>query len=73
MSSQTELAQKIQEIDDSYGNNPDPSRYKKCLQYQTEFNLLTSNDAEMQLLKSRQRFFESGEQAGKLLAQQARA
>lgn len=73
MSSQTELAQKILEIDDSYANNPDPSLYKKRLQYQTEFNLLTSNDAEMQLLNSRQRIFESGDKAGKLLAQQARA
>ena len=47
--------------------------YKKHLHYQTEFNLLNSNDAEMQLLKSRQRFFESGDKDGKLLAQQARA
>lgn len=72
-SRQSELAQKILEIDDSYANNPDPSLYKKRLQYQTEFNLITSNDAEMQLLKSRQRIFESGDKAGKLLAQQARA
>ena len=73
MSRQTELAQKILEIDDSYANNPDPSLYKKHLQCQTEFNLLTSDDAEMQLLKSRQRIFESGDKAGKFLAQQARA
>lgn len=73
MSRQAELSQKLLEVDDSYANNPDPSFYKKRLQLQTEFNLLTTNEAELQLLKSRQRVFESGDKAGKQLAQQARA
>ena len=72
-SRQEELSQKLLEIDDSYSNNPDPLLYKKRLQLQTEFNLLSTNEAELQLLRSRQRFFESGDRAGKLLAQQARA
>ena len=57
MSRQTELSQKILEMYASYANNPDPSLYKKRLQYQTEFNHLTSNEAEMQLRKSRQRIW----------------
>lgn len=72
-SRQEELSQKLLEADNSYSNNPDPLLYKKRLQLQTEFNLLSTNEAELQLLKSRQRFFESGDRAGKLLAQQARA
>uniref|UniRef100_A0A8P4GNT1 Reverse transcriptase zinc-binding domain-containing protein n=1 Tax=Dicentrarchus labrax TaxID=13489 RepID=A0A8P4GNT1_DICLA len=71
-SRQLELSQKLQEVDNSYANCPDPLLYKKRLQLQTEFNLLTTHEAESQLLKSRQRFFESGDKAGKLLAQQAR-
>lgn len=72
-SRQTELSQIIQEIDMSYANNPDQSLYKKRIQCQTEFSLLATKDAELQLLKSRQRVFGSGDKAGKLLARQARA
>lgn len=69
---QLELLQKFRDIDSSYANRPEPSLYKKRWQLQAEFNLLTTNEAELRLLKSR-RVFESGEKAGKLLAQQARA
>ena len=72
-SKQEELSQKLLDIDDSYSNHPDPLLYRKRLQLQTEFDLLSTNEAELQLLRSRQQFFESGDRAGKLLAQQARA
>ena len=72
-SKQEELSQKLLDIDDSYSNNPDPLLYRKRLQLQTEFDLLSTNEAELQLLRSRQRFFESVDRAGKLLAQEARA
>lgn len=73
MSRQSELVQMLKEIDDDYPTNPDPALYKRRLQLQSELALLTTNEAELQLLKSRQRFFESGDKAGKLLAQQSRA
>lgn len=66
---QTECSLIIQEIDKSYASNPEQSLYKKRIQCQTEFSLLATKDPKLQLLKSRQRVFESGE----LLAGQARA
>lgn len=43
------------------------------LQLYTEFDLVTTNKAILQLNGPRQCFFEMGERAGKLLAHQARA
>lgn len=39
---------------------------------QTEFNLLSSRQVESQLLRNRSEFYEHGEKAGKLLANQLR-
>lgn len=58
---------------DNYSTNPDPALYKRRLQLHSELALLTTNEAELQLLKSQQKFFESGDEASKLLAQQSRA
>ncbi|XDV14300.1 hypothetical protein PO909_002470 [Leuciscus waleckii] len=67
------MLQKIKSIDDEYAVNPDPILYRERLRLQTDFDLLSDNKARLRLLKSRQRFFESGDKAGKLLAHQARA
>ncbi len=68
-----ELTQQIKDVDVKYASNPDPNLYKECLKLQTEFDQASTNRAKLQILKSRQRFFESGDKAGKLLAHQARA
>lgn len=68
-----DLLQKIKEIDESYASNPQPSKYSERLKLQTEFDLLSTNISKVQLLKSKQRFFESGDKAGRLLAQQTRS
>lgn len=70
-SRQLELPQKLKEIDSSYANCPDSLLYKTHLQLQTEFDLLSTSKAALQL-KSRQCVFESGDKASELLAQQAR-
>lgn len=69
---QTELTQMILEVDNEYSTNPDPALYKRRLQLHSELGLLTTSEAELQLRKSQQKFFESGDKAGKLLAQQSR-
>ncbi len=63
----------LQNFDRQYAADPNKDLYKERLRLQTEFDLLTTNNAEALLLKSRQRFFEMGDKAGKLLAHQARA
>lgn len=67
------LLQQINDVDGRYATNPDPNLYKQRLILQTEFDLISINNAKSQILKSRQRFFESGDKAGKLLAHQIRA
>lgn len=68
----TDLLKKIKEIDESYASNPQPSKYSERLKLQTEFDLLSTKASKIQLLKSK-RFFESGDKAGRLLAQQTRS
>lgn len=68
-----ELMQQIKDVDNKYAANPDPNLYKERLKLQTDFDLASTNKAKLQILKSRQRFFESGDNAGKLLAHQIRA
>lgn len=63
----------IKDVDIKYASNPHPNLYKERLKLQTDFDLASTNKAKLQILKSRQRFFESGDKAGKLLAHQARA
>lgn len=63
----------LQSLDHQYAIDPNKDLYKERLRLQTEFDLLTTNKAEVQLLKSKQCFFELGDKAGKLLAHQARA
>ena len=73
LSHTTDLLNQIKDIDSRYASNPDPSLYNERVKLQTDFNLTTSTAAMLQLIKTRQRFFESGDKAGKLLAFQARA
>lgn len=68
-----DLLNQIKEVDSRYSTNPDPDLYNERVKLQTDFNLTTSTNALLQLTKTRQRFFESGDKAGKLLAFQARA
>lgn len=68
-----DLLIQIKEVDFRYATNPDPDLYNERVKLQTDLNLTTSNTALLQLTKTRQRFFESGDKAGKLLAFQARA
>lgn len=68
-----ELMQQIKDVDNKYAANPDPNLYKERLKLQTDFDLASTNKEKLQILKSRQRFFESGDNAGKLPAHQIRA
>lgn len=69
----TNLLDKIKDIDFKYSSNQDPSLYTERVKLQSELNLTTTTAAMTQLIKTRQRFFESGDKAGKLLSYQARA
>ena len=73
MSLTADLRRKIKDIDDKHAADPDSTLYRERLRLQTDFDLLSTNKIRLRLLKSRQRFFESGDKAGKLLAHQARA
>lgn len=68
-----DLLQKIKDIDESYVSNPEPRKYSERLRLQAEFDQLLTNISKVQLLKSKQRFYESGNKAGRLLAQQTRS
>lgn len=72
LSHTNDLLCRIKDIDDRYALNPDPSLYTDRVKLQASLNLTTTNAAMVQLLKTKQRFFESGDKAGKLLAYQAR-
>uniref|UniRef100_A0AAX7TNI0 Reverse transcriptase domain-containing protein n=1 Tax=Astatotilapia calliptera TaxID=8154 RepID=A0AAX7TNI0_ASTCA len=67
------LLNKIKDLDGRYASNPDPNLYTERVKVQASLNLTTTATAMVQLIKTKQRFFESGDKAGKLLAYQARA
>uniref|UniRef100_A0A674MN32 Endonuclease/exonuclease/phosphatase domain-containing protein n=1 Tax=Takifugu rubripes TaxID=31033 RepID=A0A674MN32_TAKRU len=67
-----QISDEIQLLDAQYSVNPSDVLYKKRVQLQSQYNLLTSGRIEKQLLHTKQRFFEQGDKAGKLLAYQAR-
>ena len=68
----TELADQIVILDATYSINPSPTLYKHRLQLQSEYNLLSTKQAEYLLSKSRSYSYEHGEKMGRLLAQQLR-
>lgn len=64
----TEISDEIRELDGQYSANPSATPYKKRLQLQSQYYLLSTGKVERQLLQTKQRFFEQGDKAGKLLA-----
>lgn len=67
---QRELLALIADIDSRYAIDPTPELYKDRVAFQTEYNLLTTREAEQQLLRARGTLYEHGDKAGRLLAHQ---
>lgn len=67
-----EISNAILDIDKSYTSLPTPALYKKRLELQTEFNLLTTIKAENMLRRTRQSYFEFGDKPSRMLALQLR-
>lgn len=67
---QQELVTLLKGIDCRYATAPTPELYKEKLRLETEYNLLTTREAEQLLLKSRGIKYEHGDKAGRLLAHQ---
>lgn len=65
-----ELSVEITLLDSAYAASPDPGIYKKRLKLQSDFNILSSHQAEKLLLKAKHAFFEHGDKPIKLLALQ---
>lgn len=65
-----EISNRILDIDRS--SPPTPELYKKRLDLQTEFNLLTTIKAENMLYRTKQSYFEFGDKPSRLLALQSR-
>lgn len=65
------LTREILRIDSLYALAPTPALYKERLQLQSKFDLYSTSKTQEQLFLAKQRFFESGDKAGKLLAHQA--
>lgn len=68
----TELTGLISQLDHQHSVAPSPDLYKERLVLQTEFNLITTQQAERMIQKSRGRWYEHGEKSSKLLAHQLR-
>lgn len=69
----TVIADDICRVDGLYASAPTPALYKERLQLQAKFELLSTYKTQKQLFVTKQRFFEMGDKAGRLLAHQARA
>lgn len=59
-------------IDERYSSFPYPALYKERLRLQTEYDSVTTDKATYLLTRAQHNTYESGDKAGKLLAQQAR-
>uniref|UniRef100_A0A671TVY8 Reverse transcriptase domain-containing protein n=1 Tax=Sparus aurata TaxID=8175 RepID=A0A671TVY8_SPAAU len=68
-----EIADEFLKLDETYSTSPSPILYKKRLLLHSEHDQLMTRVVERQLRQSKQNFFEQGDKAGRLLAQQARA
>lgn len=69
----SEIEMELRNIDSKYSKNPTPSLYSDRVKLQSEYDMLLTNRTLKQMLVTKQRFFEQGDKAGKLLAHQARA
>lgn len=67
------LTKEIFRTDKLYATAPTPALYKERLQLQSKFDLLSLSKTQKQLFLAQQRFVETGDKAGKLLAHQAHA
>lgn len=67
-----DIPQQILDIDSKYAQSPAPDLYKECLRLQTEYNLLSTDEATCFILKSRHNIYEFGDKSSRLLAMQAR-
>jgi len=67
---QDQLIKSIDIVDTQYSTAPSPELYKRKLDLQTQYNLLSTTKTERLLLKSRGYIYEHGEKAGRLLAHQ---
>ena len=65
-----ECSDKIADIDRHYALLPTPDLFKEKLLLQTEFNTLMTCKVEINILKSKQVYYEDGDKAGRLLALQ---
>lgn len=65
------LIKEIFKVDHLYARAPTPALYKERLQLQSKFDLLSTSKIQKQLFITKQRFFETGDKAGRLLAHQA--
>ena len=68
----SELSHSIAEVDRKYADSPSPELYREKLLLKTEFDNLSIKQTEQLFFKSKQKFYEHGEKAGKLLAHQIR-
>lgn len=69
---QNSLADEISRLDEQYARSPTPDLYKRCLKLKSELDLLSTNEIEGLLRRTRSVFYESGEKSGKVLANQLR-
>lgn len=67
-----ELANQIKETDLQYAQHSDPELYKKRVELQTKFDLLSTHHIERQLLKSKSQFYIHSDKSGKMLSNQLR-
>lgn len=65
-----DLVNSIVEIDRQLLNNPTPELYAKKLELKTEFDLLSTKNAEFMLRRTKATYYEYGDKAGRLLASQ---
>ncbi len=63
-----DLINSIIEIDRQLLNNPTPELRAKKLELKTEFDLLSTNNAEFMLWRTKVTYYEYGDKAGRLLA-----
>ena len=68
----SDLSNSIAETDRLYADAPTPELYKEKLLLKAEYDNLSIKQTERLFFKSRQKFYEHGEKAGKLLAHQIR-
>ncbi len=57
-------------MDEQYARSPTPDLYKRHLKLKSELDLLSTNEIEDLLRRTRSVFYESGEKSGKVLANQ---